>query len=993
MTPAQIRNPYVGPRAFEAGEKLYGRTLETERLASLLIAERVVLLHSPSGAGKTSLIQAALLPRLRDEEFYVLPVARVGQEPPPPEQQPAGFNRYAFSVMTYLEEELPAAARRPAAQLPSLRLADYLRQRPRPPEAPATEVLVIDQFEEVLTLHPADRAAKEAFFVQLGEALADRQRWALFAIREDYVAALGPYLLPIPSRLRATFRLDLLSVEAAREALQRPAREAGVDFTDAAAQRLVDDLRRVQVQHADGSVERQPGPYVEPVQLQVVAYRIWESQAPDDRLITEEEVARLGDVGRSLAEYYAQCAASAAAKTGITERAVREWFERKLITEHGLRGQVLLEMGQSGDLANDAIHRLENAHLVRAEKRGGATWFELAHDRLIEPVRTDNAAWFAGHLNLLQRQASLWEEQHRPDGLLLRGRALADAAEWAKANTLTQTERDFMAACRKVEQGGKRLLALTVAAVVLALVSLVGLGLSLYSGNQARLYGQAAQTALAQAAANADAANQQKATAQAEAHNRATAEANAVAQQVTAQTNAAVANQQKATAQAEAYSRATAEAQALAQRSTAQAASTQAVAQQVTAEAASRLQATSEATTRQTLSRLYATWARSAMKEDLSQALLLGVQAYTVYTSSEVVSVLSDTIQLSRERTVQPYGRQPPKQSPVYSLAFSPDGKELVWGSSDNTIAFWDMGQQQVVDRIQASPHTFIAPQLAYSPRGDLLAWGGDTGTAYLWNVAERRMINTFEQPSGIYNLAFSPDGSMLAIARLSSRPILWNMDTLDKRDLLGSVGWVVSVAWSPDGRLATGSVDKSAWIWNTQTGEPLLKLTGQHSDTVTSLAWSPDGRWLATGSQDKTIIIWDTSTGQPIGTPLQGHDGAVLSLAVSKDGLFLASGSSDRTVILWSTATLSNVKQISRLTQLGDVQGLAFSPAEIILASGDAGGGVYLQKLSLVDVVDQPLPQMACTLAKRNLTQAEWKHYFPGEAYRKICEQWPVGP
>ena len=57
-------NPYPGPRSFQQGERLYGRERETAELLDLLIAERIVLLYSPSGAGKTSLVQAALIPEL-----------------------------------------------------------------------------------------------------------------------------------------------------------------------------------------------------------------------------------------------------------------------------------------------------------------------------------------------------------------------------------------------------------------------------------------------------------------------------------------------------------------------------------------------------------------------------------------------------------------------------------------------------------------------------------------------------------------------------------------------------------------------------------------------------------------------------------------------------------------------------------------------------------------------------------------------------------------
>ena len=79
-------NPYIGPRSFTTGETLYGRDRETQKLLNVLIAERIVLLYSPSGAGKTSLVQAALLPRLIEEGFAVLPVIRVSAEPPPVRQ-------------------------------------------------------------------------------------------------------------------------------------------------------------------------------------------------------------------------------------------------------------------------------------------------------------------------------------------------------------------------------------------------------------------------------------------------------------------------------------------------------------------------------------------------------------------------------------------------------------------------------------------------------------------------------------------------------------------------------------------------------------------------------------------------------------------------------------------------------------------------------------------------------------------------------------------
>ncbi len=75
----------------------------------------------------------------------------------------------------------------------------------------------------------------------------------------------------------------------------------------------------------------------------------------------------------------------------------------------------------------------------------------------------------------------------------------------------------------------------------------------------------------------------------------------------------------------------------------------------------------------------------------------------------------------------------------------------------------------------------------------------------------------------------------------------------------------LTSVAWSPDGkRLATGSDDQTAKVWDAASGKELLTLRG-HAGSVYSVAWSPDGKRLATGSWDKTAKVWDAASGQEL--------------------------------------------------------------------------------------------------------------------------------
>src|SRR5262249_55097786 len=109
--PAEV--PFIGPHPFPPGRKLYGRDREVLALSQQLTAERVVLLYSPSGAGKTSLIQAALIPAMRDKGFLDLPTIRLNHPPPAPD-----VNRFVYSALLSLDRE-----RKPEELLQRLRQA------------------------------------------------------------------------------------------------------------------------------------------------------------------------------------------------------------------------------------------------------------------------------------------------------------------------------------------------------------------------------------------------------------------------------------------------------------------------------------------------------------------------------------------------------------------------------------------------------------------------------------------------------------------------------------------------------------------------------------------------------------------------------------------------------------------------------------------------------------------------------------------------------
>lgn len=475
MSGSSSGNPFVGPRPLERGQNIFGRDAEIDQLYYLLSAERILLFHSPSGAGKSSLLQAGLLPRLA-QQFDVWTPARVNLPQRP--NTAAAANRYVRSCNISFEAEVPSALRRPEEALSAMSLSEYVASRPRRRAASGNIVLLFDQFEEILTVDPAAFDARQEFFDQLGALLQNPQIWALFALREDYLAQLDPYAGTIPTHLKNRFRLDLLRRDAAEEAIRRSVETAGRCFAPEALQQLVADLARMQVQQPSGEFRSESGPYIEPLHLQVTCRELWERVPASREVIGREDVTSFGDVTVALGAYYHSAVVKAADSNDRIERGIRRWFGEALIARGSIRVQILREPQKSGGLSNDLIERLIDAHLVRGETRSGATWYELAHDRLIEPILRDNERWLATHLNIVEQRALQWEREGEPESLLLTGAELKAALRWSaqSVDQLTSGESRFLAASRHKRQ---RLLqaraALAVLVLFLAGTSVLGL--------------------------------------------------------------------------------------------------------------------------------------------------------------------------------------------------------------------------------------------------------------------------------------------------------------------------------------------------------------------------------------------------------------------------------------------------------------------------------------------------------------------------------------
>jgi hypothetical protein len=301
-------------------------------------------------------------------------------------------------------------------------------------------------------------------------------------MREDYMGALDRFVRYLPGQLRTTYRLDLLESGAAKIAIQEPAAEQGVAFSDEAADELLRRLRWVKAQLPSLGTEEVEAPYVEPFQLQVVCRKLWQwlgnEKGGKFDSIEVDDIERQGNIGRALRGYYSDIVRQVAKSSKADESAIREWFQTNLITEHEFRRQTTTGPVSGEANPREILQALQDAYLIRSDTRAGSTWYELSHDQLIEPVLEGNEKWWAGRLEPWQLTARQWRDT-RSENLLLSGAELRVVERRARTARISELEREFLEESARAEQRRSLLVRTRSALGLVGLVALIELGVIL----------------------------------------------------------------------------------------------------------------------------------------------------------------------------------------------------------------------------------------------------------------------------------------------------------------------------------------------------------------------------------------------------------------------------------------------------------------------------------------------------------------------------------
>ncbi|MEL7531844.1 MAG: SUMF1/EgtB/PvdO family nonheme iron enzyme [Bacteroidota bacterium] len=473
----QYRYPGVKPFSTAERQFFFGREAEIEGLSRYILQERLVVLFARSGLGKSSLLNAGVIPRLHEKSQYQALSIRLGAWQAGKNADCVALTRAHLDMPPgncYLDRLLPEDDS----------LWRFFKRYQALVPKQNNFVLVFDQFEELFT-YPEGEI--EQLHLQLGELLNSNipQRYrqalesqpellddqalnllyqpldakAVMAIRSDRLSELDRLSPKLPDILDKRYALSALSREQAEDAILNPAYLSQVDYAlhsprfdynDAALDLILDHLSQ------QGEAE------IESFQLQVICQ--YAERQVMRRGLREISPPELGDLAQIFARHYDDQIAELPDKED--QLAARKLIEEGLVFEEVERRLSLFEGSIQKDFGIEAplLQQLVATHLLRAEPdpRGGFV-YELSHDTLVAPV-------------LAAKKRRLAEEER------LRLAAQAEAENLRQAAEL-ERQRQELAAERKKRQQSRMI---AIGGVSLALIALLALFFALRQTNIAK---------------------------------------------------------------------------------------------------------------------------------------------------------------------------------------------------------------------------------------------------------------------------------------------------------------------------------------------------------------------------------------------------------------------------------------------------------------------------------------------------------------------------
>jgi WD40 repeat protein len=931
-------SPYRGLSAFEAEDEqlFFGRdeaiSQVLERLSGALERPKLVALSGVSGAGKSSLLRAGILPRLRRAG---LPGAEEAARWPcllfTPGQAPLDELAVQAASLAGTDAGLVrrSLAAHPAGFALTARQAALARQDGSPGARRSRLLLVVDQFEQLFTVCP-DEQQRRAFVSALYSAATARQgpeqepaALVVLGVRADFEARCADYP-ELTAAVQDRYLLTAMTARQLRIAITAPATKAGSSVDPELTELLLQEIGSRQAPSGQDATPASAGA------LPLLSHALdqaWRNRAGST--LTLDDYERTGGIETAVARSAEQ---AYGALTPAQQAAARRVFTR--LTATGLDGTDTAVPAATAELAECSpagqfgdVAAVLDAFAAQRLLTLAAGTVEITHEVLLTAWPLLRDQWLADTRadrmvrTRLAVAAAEWRSHSRDPAYLFGGTVLEtatavaarSAADPARYPPLTRGEQAFLGASgrarrRRAQRRQAVVAALTVLAVALAVVAVAAV-----RQRDAAVSGRtvAASDALA-------------------AESQLTGSSDPVLARLEA---VAAWHLDPASARA---GYAMLSAAALPEDAVFNLPGTNAPVGGVAFSPDGKLAA---------ITSLGGTQLWNVPSREEVASLPAGGSAVAFSPGGTTVAIgTASGAQLWDVSTRRLAGQLSGGGIAGGSVAFSPDGALLAVGLISGPVQLWDVASRKLIATFPAAG-SMVA---AFSPDGTTLAVG-DGSSVQLWRLTPRRLIASVQSGSGqrVDSVAFSPGGALVAIS-VQNGPT--RLVAVASRHVVATLpgpaqSFLATTAFNPDGTIlavttaplpqGTGAIGPTTTrLWTVPAGRLLATLPVQSGTEVDAMAFSPDGSTLATGDQDGSTWLWNVAavTDTPSATLHEGGT-PVDAMAFSPDGGTLAVGTGSG-VQFWNAAAGRLASTLPVGSYLSSMP-IAFSPDGSILAVG----------------------------------------------------------